>query len=105
MASGRLVFALSSEARREVAKHANWARCEVRARVGVNSGPVTRDRKREESRASTVSISKCGAFKYVTEAEKTPIGCVTGSKVWVAVSSGSALGDNGSPKSSCSKSD
>lgn len=78
------------------------SRCEVRARVGVNSGPVSRDKKREESSASTVSISKWGAFKYVTEAEKTPMGCVTGSKVWVAVSSEGVLGDNVTPKSSLS---
>lgn len=73
------------------------SRCGFRASVGVNSGPVSNERNREDKSASTVSISKCGEVRYVTLRENEPIGWVTGWKLCVEVERAGESEDKGHP--------
>ena len=54
------------------------------ARVGVNSGPESKERNREDRRDSSLSSWKVGAVRYVTERERLPAGCGTEGKLWGA---------------------
>lgn len=67
------------------------------ASVGVNSGPVSMLKKRDERRASKVSISKCGFVRYLTESTKEPIGCGICANVCVVVESAGDKGARGVP--------
>ena len=69
----------------------------LRARVGVNSGPSSCERKRDESRDSIVSRRKWGSTRYITEADSSPNGCVIEGKLCVLVCNDDELGDNGIP--------
>lgn len=48
--------------------------CWFFANVGTNSGPSSRDRKREDKSDSSSSNWKLGEVRYVVESESVPIG-------------------------------
>ncbi len=50
------------------------SRCLFLTRVGMNSGPSSCDRNREESNDSRSTTWKFGEVRYVTETDKLPIG-------------------------------
>jgi hypothetical protein len=64
------------------------SRCWFLASVGVNSGPVSRERKREERRDSSSSSWKFGVVRYVTERVSVPVGWGIEGNMWVSFGSG-----------------
>jgi len=67
------------------------SRCWFLASVGVNSGPVSRERKREERRDSSSSSWKFGVVRYVTERVSVPVGWGIEGNMCVSFGSGVAF--------------
>ena len=63
------------------------------ARVGVNSGPSSRDRKRDESNDSSSSRWKLGVDRYRVVSDRVPIGWGTDGNTCVSVGKGWAVCD------------
>ena len=66
------------------------SRCWFLTRVGVKSGPSSRDNSREDKSDSTVSSRKSGTVRYVTEMVRSPLGCVIGGSACCSCCSGRA---------------